>query len=88
MRPALIYRATTHQVETVALKGIPLGGPGGDSVHQDEGSALPGRYGDVHERRVPELFSEMKEMLGYGKAIAIFEEVPDRDHRTFQTGWR
>jgi hypothetical protein len=75
MPPALIYRAATGLVETVSLKGLPLG------------SALPFPYRTqrVHlepEDTVvlmsdgfPELFDADGEMLGYERAASLLTEI-------------
>ena len=74
MPPALVYRAATRQVETIPLKGVPLGGP--EFLYSKTCVALSA--GDtvmLMSDGFPELFNEANETLGYERAVTVFEEV-------------
>jgi len=75
MPPALVYRAATQQVETVALKGMPLGGPGAISYHTTSVSLSPGDTVVLMSDGFPELFNIESKMLGYERVVRVFAEV-------------
>ncbi len=75
MPPALVYRAATGQVETVALKGMPLGGPGSFPYQTTSVPLSPGDTVVLMSDGFPELFNAEGEMLGYERAVEVFEEV-------------
>ncbi len=77
MPPALVYRAATRQVEEIALKGVPLGGPA-FSYQTTCVSLSPGDTVVFMSDGFPELFNEAREMLGYERAVSVFEEVASR----------
>jgi len=77
MPPALVYRAATQQVETVALEGMPLGGPA-TSYHTTSVSLSPGDTVVLMSDGFPELFNIESEMLGYERVVRVFAEVASR----------
>jgi serine phosphatase RsbU (regulator of sigma subunit) len=75
MPPALVYRAATGEVETVVLKGLPLGA---FPQYQYEERRLELADGDtllLMSDGFPEMFDERREMLGYDRAVEIFAEA-------------
>ena len=75
MPPALVYRAATQQVETVALKGMPLGGPMAFPYRKTSVTLSPGDTVVLMSDGFPELFNTEREMLGYERAVEVFAEV-------------
>ena len=75
MPPALVYRAATRQVEQIPLKGMPLGGPGTFPYKKTSVLLSPGDTVMLMSDGFPELFNEADEMLGYERAVEVFEEV-------------
>ncbi len=78
MPPALLYRAATQQVETVSLKGMPLGGPMAFPYQTTSVMLSPGDTVVLMSDGFPELFNAEGEMLGYERAVTVFEEVASR----------
>lgn len=76
--PALIYRAAAGEVETVPLKGMPLGGPTGARYRTRCVKLAPGDTVVLMTDGFPELFNEEGEMLGYERVKEIFAEVGAR----------
>lgn len=75
MPPTLIYRAASEGVETVQLKGMPLGSFV-NFPYQDEEIVLdPGDTVLFMSDGFPELFNEDGEMLGYEQASRVFADV-------------
>jgi len=77
MPPALVYRAETEQVETIPLKGVPLGGPA-FSYSKTCVALSAGDTVMLMSDGFPELFNAEGEMLGYERAVTVFEEVASR----------
>ena len=74
MPPAMLYRASSGEVESLSLKGIPLGGP--SMGYQNQETTL--QAGDtlmLMSDGFPELFRKDGHMLGYEESVAIFKEV-------------
>jgi len=78
MPPALVYRAATRQVETIPLKGMPLGGPGAVPYQKTCVLLSAGDTVMLMSDGFPELFSDSREMLGYERAASVFAEVAHR----------
>ncbi len=75
MPPALVYRAATRQVETIPLKGMPLGGPGTFPYQKTCVLLSAGDTVMLMSDGFPELFNNEGEMLGYERAVSVFEEA-------------
>lgn len=75
MPPALVYRTATRSVESIPLKGIPLGGPVGIPYQKTSVTLSPGDTVLLMSDGFPELFNEAREMFGYERAVSVFEEV-------------
>ncbi len=75
MPPAFVYRAATKQVETISLKGMPLGGPGVFPYRKTRLVLSSGDTVVLMSDGFPELFNAEGEMLGYERAVEVFEEV-------------
>ena len=78
MPPALVYRAATRHVETIPLKGMPLGGPGTFPYQKTCVLLSAGDTVMLMSDGFPELFNAEGEMLGYERAVTVFDEVADR----------
>ena len=75
MPPALVYRKATHEVETIELKGIPLGGPSGIPYKKTRLTISPGDTILLMSDGFPERFNADREMLGYEQAVSVFHAV-------------
>ncbi len=78
MPPALLFRARTREIETLSLKGIPLGGPGAIGYQKQAVDVEPGDTVMLMSDGFPELFRKSGEMLGYEKAVEVFRDIADR----------
>lgn len=77
MPPALIYRSQSNIVESVSLKGLPLG----VTDYQYSKSDIPVTKGDVvvlMSDGLPELFNDKKEMFGYENLNEILFNCADK----------
>ena len=75
MPPALLYRAASGDIETIPLKGIPLGGPGEIGYQKQQTNVAAGDTLLLMSDGFPELFRESGERIGYEESIDIFREV-------------
>jgi serine phosphatase RsbU (regulator of sigma subunit) len=75
MPPALVYRARTGTLETIRLKGMPLGSFVGFPYREEEVRLERGDTVLLMSDGFPELFNEAGEMLGYEEAAAAFAKV-------------
>ena len=75
MPPAIIYRAKNDSVDTIALKGMPLGGMQNYPYSQTRIDVAAGDTLLFMSDGFPELFNPAGEMLGYDKMVNIFSEV-------------
>ena len=78
MPPALIYRAADGSVETVPLKGMPLGSFVDFPYRTTRTDLAPGDTVMLMSDGFPELFNSQQEMLGYDRARTVFEEIAHR----------
>ena len=78
MPPALIYRAADHRVETVPLKGMPLGSLMDFPYHTTQIDLAPGDTVMLMSDGFPELFNSQQKMFGYDRAGTVFEEIAHR----------
>lgn len=78
MPPMLIYRAHNGEIEVVTLKGMPLGAFHGFRYQQHETELAPGDAVLLMTDGFPELFNGRREMLGYSRAQAFYQEAADR----------
>ena len=84
MPPALIYRAATGQIDSIPLKGIPLGGPEGMEYETRHTTMAAGDTLLLMSDGFPEL-RHAGDMLGYEKAIEIFHGVAHKSPREIIT---
>lgn len=73
--PALHYRAAENHVTTIALKGLPLGGPG---QYPYQVNRVPFHSGDTlvfMTDGFPEWFNPQGQILGYEKAKEMMAEI-------------
>jgi len=75
MPPALVYRAADGTVETVPLKGMPLGSFADFPYRATQLDLAPGDTVMLMSDGFPELFDGQRQMLGYDRAKTVFEEV-------------
>lgn len=75
MPPTLIWRAGEQQVETVTIKGMPLGSFPSFPYREEEHALHPGDAVLFMSDGFPELFNGGGEMLGYQAAADAFGEV-------------
>jgi len=75
MPPALIYRASTGQIESASLKGLPLGSFADFSYSKISINLNKDDVVVLMSDGFPELFNEKFEMFGYDNVIRKFEEV-------------
>jgi serine phosphatase RsbU (regulator of sigma subunit) len=75
MPPTLVYRAATGLVETIRLKGMPLGSFVDFPCKEEEITLAPGDTVLFMSDGFPELFNQQGEMLGYDRAVEIFTKV-------------
>ena len=78
MPPALVYRSATQQVEEVPLKGVPLGSPVTFPYQKTCVVLSPGDTVMLMSDGFPELFNKEGEILGYDRAVSVFEEAAGR----------
>ena len=78
MPPAILYRAATGEMESLPLKGIPLGGPGQLGYQKQETVLHTGDTLLLMSDGFPELFRRNGDMLGYDQCIDIFQDVADQ----------
>lgn len=75
MPPALVFHTASQTIETVGLKGIPLGGPGTFPYTKTCVPLQPGDTVLLMSDGFPELFNPSGEMLGYDEVAEIFKTV-------------
>ncbi len=78
MPPTLIFRAATGRVEAVRLKGMPLGSFVNFPYQEETLDLAPGDTVLFMSDGFPELFNDQQEMLGYDRAVEVFESVADK----------
>ena len=78
MPPALVYRAESGAVETISLKGMPLGSFADFPYRTTAIDLAPGDTVMLMSDGFPELFDSQRQMLGYDRARTIFEEAATR----------
>jgi len=77
MPPAILYRAATGEIETLPLKGIPLGGPL-IGYEKQETTLQIGDTLMLMSDGFPELFRKDGNMLGYKESVEIFRQVAEK----------
>ncbi|MCP5103972.1 MAG: SpoIIE family protein phosphatase [bacterium] len=75
MPPVFIYRKENDMVETITLKGPPLGAIKKFAYHYDYITMEPGDTILLLSDGLPELFDRDKKMFGYDRVEACFKEV-------------
>jgi hypothetical protein len=75
MPPALVYRAATGSVETVALKGLPLGSALPFPYRTQRVQLAPEDTVVLMSDGFPELFDADGAMLGYERAASLLTEI-------------
>ncbi len=75
MPPALVYRAADQTVETIPLKGMPLGSFVDFPYQTSHIDLAPGDTVMLMSDGFPELFDGQRQMFGYDRARTVFEEV-------------
>lgn len=75
MPPLLIFRATSGEVEEIAIRGIPLGGLSNYQYQQREVALACGDVVLLMSDGLPERFNAQQEMLDYAPIKQIFAEV-------------
>lgn len=75
MPPALVWRAATGVMETIVLKGMPLGSFTDFPYKVTTLTMAPGDTVLLMSDGFPELFDEAGEMLGYDRAADLFAEI-------------
>ncbi|MCB0258616.1 MAG: SpoIIE family protein phosphatase, partial [Calditrichaeota bacterium] len=78
MPPVYIRRGKTGAVETLLMKGMPLGGPLFDNYQVRKAKLFPGDTVLLMSDGFPELFNDQKEMLDYPRVEAIFREAGEK----------
>ncbi len=78
MPPTLIFRAATGRVEVIRLKGMPLGSFVNFPYREEILDLAPGDTVLFMSDGFPELFNDQEEMLGYDRAVEVFEGVADQ----------
>ena len=78
MPPALIYREKGKLLEEMMIKGMPLGAARKFPYKLRETTLAPGDTILLCSDGFPELFNKDKEMFGYERARATFEEIAPR----------
>ena len=76
--PVLIYRSDCKKSEEILLRGMPLGAAKAFPYKLKEISLSPGDTLLLYSDGFPELFNSEKEMFGYERARATFEEIAPR----------
>lgn len=79
MPAALVYRAATGTVETVLLKGMPLGAFRSFPYDQRDVDLDAGDTILLLSDGFPEMFNDERDMLGYDRTAEIFQEIASRD---------
>ncbi len=75
MPATLIWRAATQEMETVLLKGMPLGSFPSFPYQETSLKLAPGDIVLFMSDGFPELFNAAREMLGYDEAAVLFQRV-------------
>lgn len=75
MPAALIYREATKRIESVPLKGLPLGSPGNPSYRSTTVQLSPGDTVVLMSDGLPELRNVDGEMLGYDALGRVFSSA-------------
>jgi len=79
MPPILIYRRERGLVESITIKGPPLGGFPGFDYRREEASLMPGDTMLLMSDGYAEQFDDNDEMMGYDRAKEIFKEAAARE---------
>jgi serine phosphatase RsbU (regulator of sigma subunit) len=72
---SLLYRSEQNKVEELEVKGMPMGSMKNFPYHSEEVNIKPGDVILFMSDGFPELYNENKDMLGYDKAVEIFNEA-------------
>jgi serine phosphatase RsbU (regulator of sigma subunit) len=75
MPPALIYRASTGNIESASLKGLPMGSFADINYSKTSIKLNKGDVVALMSDGLPELFNDKYEMYGYENAIKKFAEA-------------
>ncbi len=74
----LLYRAEQNEVEELEVKGMPMGSMKDFPYKSEEVNVKPGDVILFMSDGFPELFNENNDMLGYDKAVEIFNEAANK----------
>jgi len=78
MPPAYIYRAKTKTVDSVALKGLPLGSVSDYEYPKTSVKLNSGDVVAIVSDGFPELFNSKKESIGFDKIPDLLKEIGDK----------
>jgi serine phosphatase RsbU (regulator of sigma subunit) len=76
---SLLYRSEQNKVEELEVKGMPMGSMKNFPYKSEEVNVKPGDVILFMSDGFPELYNENNNMLGYDKAVEIFNEVANSD---------
>jgi serine phosphatase RsbU (regulator of sigma subunit) len=76
---SLLYRSEQNKVEELEVKGMPLGSMKDFPYKSEEVNIKPGDVILFMSDGFPELYNENKDMLGYDKAVEIFNEAANSE---------
>lgn len=79
MPPTIVFRAATKKVETIQLKGMPLGSFVNFPYSEAEVNLTEGDTVLFMSDGFPELFNANGDMYGYAEAVTAFEGVGHQD---------
>ena len=88
MPPALLYRAKQDQVETIQLKGMPLGAVDQFPYETYTAELFKGDVLFLLSDGFPEQFNASREIIGYEKAHQLLEKVGSTDPETIITHFK
>jgi len=74
----LLYRSEQNEVEELEIKGMPMGSMKDFPYKSEEVNLKPGDVILFMSDGFPELFNEDNDMLGYDKAVEIFNEAANK----------
>jgi serine phosphatase RsbU (regulator of sigma subunit) len=78
MPPVLIFRQRSRELETIELKGMPLGAHANFPYQQKEIQIHTGDTVLMMSDGLPELFNEQKEIFDYPQVSKVFEQTAEK----------
>ena len=88
MPPAYIYRAKTKTVDSVALKGLPLGSVSDYEYPKTSVMLNSGDVVTIVSDGFPELFNSKKESIGFDKIPDLLKVIADKSPEEIITGFK